>query len=91
MPARGERDGRQVPQSLELPIDVSEPIPYTSAKLRIGTNSLVHRGDFETENGIATLCGKYPQGGGYTLTDDPVTCSQCQRALTRRPLPVNDH
>lgn len=87
MAARGERNERQLPQPLGLPIDVPEPIPYTTAKLRIGTNSLVHRGDFETENGIATLCGKYPQGGGYKLTDDPVTCSQCQRALTRRPFP----
>jgi hypothetical protein len=56
-------------------------------KLRIGTNSLVHRGDFETENGIATLCSKYPLTGGYTLTDDPVTCSQCLRTMTRRAFP----
>jgi hypothetical protein len=61
-----------------------EPIRQVTVRLRMVPGGVVHRGDLDTGQGIATVCGKYALHGQYEVTEDPVGCQMCLRSLARQ-------
>jgi hypothetical protein len=61
-----------------------EPIRQVTLRLRMVPGGVVHRGDLDTGQGIATVCGKYALHGRYEVTEDAVGCQMCLRSLARQ-------
>jgi hypothetical protein len=66
------------------------PIRQVTLRLRMVAGGVVHRGDLDTGQGIATVCGKYGLHGHYEVTEDAVGCQMCLRSLARQESPDDE-
>jgi hypothetical protein len=67
-----------------------EPVRHVTLRLRMVPRGVVHRGDLDTGQGIATVCGKYALRGRYEVAEDPVGCQMCLRSLACQESPDDE-